>query len=367
MAATTIVVPVFNGADAVSRCLASLSAWPDVPVVVVDDASTDPAIRPMLEAFRAGRGAVTLIHAPVNSGFIATANAGAEAAGDSDLLFLNADTEVTRGALEELAGAMDAPEAMVACPLSNNATFLSVPRYQQEAPLPDGMGAEDMAAVLAECARGADPVDLPTAVGFCMRVRRDAWRRFGPFDAAYGRGYAEDDDFAQRVRAAGGRIACAPRAFVYHRGHASFGKDDRLAAQRRANGALLASRWPDYLPEMARYCRDNPLRPLHERVWDRVLSWPERRREHILHVVPEWPGREGDAILREARATRATRNHTIVVPTPDRGAWVDAIDGPSEPGIRWVGLVNAAERLERFISASPATDVRYYGEMKKAR
>jgi GT2 family glycosyltransferase len=358
----TVVVPVFNGAEPLARCLRSLAKWPGVPVVLADDASTDPAVGAMLTEFGRSRPGTVVLRAAANGGFVANANAGAAAAAaGSDLLFLNADTEVTAGALDALRHALDShPGAAAACPLSNNATFLSVPRYQQEAALPPGVAAEDMAALLREL--DAAPLEAPTMVGFCVLVRRAAWDAHGPFDAAYGRGYGEDDDLAQRFRAAGHAVLAVPRAFVGHAGRASFGIAPHVVEQRRANGALLASRWPRYAEETAAFCRRNPLRPLHERLWDRLLAWPQRRAVHVLHVVPAWSDPWDTEALAIARATRDFANHTLVAPAEDRGAWLDAIDGPVESGIRVVGVPGGPAHIARFAQASPARIAHFHGE-----
>jgi hypothetical protein len=253
--------------------------------------------------------------------------------------------------------------AAVCCPLSSNATFLSVPRYQQSNDLPFGVDSEAMARLVKESAADLDVLEIPTPVGFCMWVRREAWDEFGPFDQAYGVGYGEEDDFGQRVQAGGRAIVCAPRAFVYHRGSASFGDSPAVAERKRANGRLLRSRWPHYAERMRDFCQDNPLRPLHERLWDALLAAPARRPMHVMHVVDHWEAPGGafrEATLALCRATRDTANHTIVVPMPDRGAWLDAIDHEAEAGIRVVGLIDLPRRFAKFLAASPASTVQFH-------
>src|SRR5258708_10152760 len=267
MASPVIVLPVHNGATDVDRCLASLARWPDVPAVIVDDASTDARIAPLLASFAASRAQVRILSLPDNRGFVAASHAGAEAVdagatavdANADLLFLNSDTEVTSGALDEMCAALEArPGAMVCCPLSTHATFLSLPRYQQPNDLPAGWDAEQMARQVRECAGDLAALDIPTPVGFCMWVRREAWTRFGPFDAAYGLGYGEEDDFRQRVQASGGASICRPRAFVYHRGGASFGDTPQVAERKRGDATPLASRRPHYAERTRAFCQANP-------------------------------------------------------------------------------------------------------------
>jgi GT2 family glycosyltransferase len=360
MGALAIVVPVYNGVEDIARCLASLARWrpAGASIVLVDDASSDPRIAPALAAFALSHPEARVVTCEANRGFVAAANRGAaEADPAADLLFLNSDTELTPGALEEMRVALDLrPGAAVCCPLSNNATFLSIPRYQQANELPTGLDSQGMALAVRESAGELRVLDIPTPVGFCMLVRREAWRAWGPFDMAYGSGYGEEDDFGQRVQAAGAAIVCAPRAFVYHRGGASFGASEAVAERRRVNGRLLMSRWPQYAPRTRDFCQSNPLRPLQERLWHALLSAPAKREAHVMHLVHRWEvsGALRTRVLGLARATSELANHTVLVPMPDHGAWLDAIDHEVEPGIRVVGLVRFEERFAKFLAASPA-------------
>jgi GT2 family glycosyltransferase len=362
-----VVMPVFNAYDDTARSLAALARHrgAESSVVLVDDASTDPRIPSVLAGFADSQPRVTVVRMQANGGFVAAANRGAAAAdAASDLLFLNSDAVPTASAFEEMAHALRSrPDAATCCPLSNNATFLSVPRFQQPNAFPPGVDEEAMAMLVRECAGDLRVLDIPTPVGFCMWVRREAWERWGPFDRVFGRGYGEEDDFGQRVRAAGAAIVCAPRAFVRHGGEASFGRSPEVLALRSANIKVLRARWPSYPVEMREFCQANPLRPLQEKLWDLLLSYPERRATHVMHVVDRWE-REGDLrthMLELCRSTGTVENHTIVAPTPDRGAWVDAIDGEVERAIRVVGIVDLPRRFASFLAASPATRVRFHG------
>jgi len=366
METVAIVVPVYNGAAEVERCLAALARHrpPGSAVILVDDASTDPAIAPMLDAYAAANKDVRVLRAQENQGYVKSANHGAtEAPAGADLVFLNSDTEVTGGWHEEMSAALaDSLDAVACCPLSNNASFLSAPKYQQPNELPAGYSADRMAALVRASGGSQRAIPIPTPVGFCLRVRRAAWARFGPFDEAFGRGYGEEDDFGQRLQAAGREVVCAPRAFVYHRGGASFASVADLAEGRRANGALLAERWPGYGERMRAWCQANPLRPVHERIWEGLLMPQVPAPLHVLHALERWEltGALRENLLSIARLTGEFAMHTIVVPMPDRGAWMDAIDFESGGNLRVVGLIDFEERFERFLAASPAGLIHFH-------
>jgi len=363
----SIVVPVHNGTDDLARCLASLARHrpANSTIVLVDDASTDPRVLPMLRSFAAENADVRLVEASENRGFVATVNRGAaESRAEADLLFLNTDTEVTEGWASEMQDALDAhPGAMVCCPLSNNATILSVPRFQQQTPLTFGLDAGHMASLVRAAAGETRSIAIPTPVGFCMLVRREAWQRWGPFDLAFGRGYGEEDDFGQRVQADGGVVIAATRAFVYHKGAASMGDTPEVDERKRRNWELLSGRWPQYATRTKAWCRENPMRALHERIWNTLLAPRGFENIHVLHALEHWQvsGPVRERMLRLVRATRDFALHTIVTPMTDKGAWLDAMDFEFDQGMRVVGLLDFSNRFAAFLEAAHPTLVHVHG------
>jgi hypothetical protein len=82
----------------------------------------------------------------------------------------------------------------------------------------------------------------------------------------------------------------------------------------------------------------------------------------VLHALERWElaGALRANLLEIARATSDFAMHTIVVPMPDRGNWMDAIDFESGDHVRVVGLIDFEERFERFLAASPAGLVHFH-------
>lgn len=275
----TVIVPVHNALEALDACLASLDRTLPAgsPVLLADDASPDPRIAPMLAGW-AGRSAlaVRVLRRAANLGFPANCNAAFAETGEADVVLLNSDTVATAGWLARIAecAASDARIATIT-PWSNNAEICSFPRFCEDNPAPEQPDA------IAEAAAGLDRVypELPTAVGFCMYVRRAALRQLGGFDAAtFGRGYGEENDFCLRAAAMGWRNVLCPTAYVVHHGGASFAPLE--LAPNGENLARLLARWPDYNERVARFIMADPLRPLRERLAERLemlaRSGPQR-------------------------------------------------------------------------------------------
>lgn len=267
----TVVVPVFNGRPHLDHCLDRLvrTLPDDVAVCLLDDASTDPAVRPLLARVESVLGArrCRVIEQPENRGFVATVNAGV-AATAGDVILLNADTLPAAGWVEALrsCAATDARIA-TATPWSNHAEICSFPVLCTAAPIPGCIDAiAEAASRLPET-----PLDLPTGVGFCMWIRRAAWQSVGGFDAAtFGRGYGEENDFCRRLAGHGWRNVLAPRAYVAHVGSASFGPLG-LAPGGQALARLVA-RYPDYERLVAAFIASDPPAPLRAALLDRLRA-----------------------------------------------------------------------------------------------
>jgi GT2 family glycosyltransferase/glycosyltransferase involved in cell wall biosynthesis len=259
-----VVIPVYRGLDATRRCLRSLLRDPQPGlrsplhrIIVIDDASPEPALSRYLDRL-AARRFIHLLRNPTNLGFVATANRGIAEAGAHDVVLLNADTEVPSGWLPRLAGqAYSHARVATVSPFSNNATLCSYPAVEG-GPLPFG---ETLARIDAAClaANAGRSVTVPTTVGFCMYLRRDALDELGLFDAeTFGRGYGEENDFCMRANAAGWRHLLACDLFVYHEGEVSFGDD---APERAASIAPLEARWPEYRRRVGTHVRLDEARP----------------------------------------------------------------------------------------------------------
>lgn len=275
----TVVVPIYNALDELDGCLASLDRT--LPsgsrVLLADDASSDPRIEPMARGW-AARSAldVRYLRRERNLGFPANCNAAFVDSGDDDVVLLNTDAVTTTGWLAQLARcAVSDPRIATITPWSNNAEICSFPRFCENNPAPEHPDA------IAEAAAGLTPEypELPTAVGFCMYLRRAALRQLGGFDAdTFGRGYGEENDFCLRVAAMGWRNVLCDTAYVVHHGGASFGPLG--LAPNGDNLARLLARWPDYNERVARFIMADPLAPLRVRLNDRIealaRSGPQR-------------------------------------------------------------------------------------------
>ncbi len=218
-----VVIPVHGARDDTLRCLdsvlATLPAWGRV--VVVDDASPDQTLVQTLHALL-DRREITLLSHAANRGFPAAVNTGLKACGGDDVVLLNSDTLVADGWLERLREAAYSSACIgTVTPLSNNATVLSYPDAWHDNALPSLQETRTLDALAATLQ--VEPVDIPTAVGFCMFIKSACVAQVGGMrEDLFAQGYGEENDFCMRARHVGWRHVAAPNVFVAHIGGRSF-------------------------------------------------------------------------------------------------------------------------------------------------
>src|SRR5438874_3396390 len=152
-----IVVPVYNAAEDLARCVESLLRHTngDWRLLLIDDASPDPAIQTYFSELNTrALPKVALLANPGNLGFTLTANRGiAETRPGSDIVLLNSDTVVTRGWLEKLSRCADSDSRIgTITPFSNNAEICSLPRFCVNNAWPPRRDPEALVAALESAA-----------------------------------------------------------------------------------------------------------------------------------------------------------------------------------------------------------------------
>lgn len=278
-----VIIPVYRGVAETRRCIESVLAQQQAApheVVVIDDATPEePLARYLDELARAGR--INLQRNDANLGFVRSVNRGMALHADRDVVLLNSDTEVANDWLDRLQrAATSAPDVATATPFSNNATICSYPFEGWGAGTPGTLGLAAVDGLFASANR-ARTLEIPTAVGFCMYIRREALVKVGAFDAErFGRGYGEENDFCMRALKAGWRHLLAGDVFVYHQGSVSF-SEERFALMKAASTALLEVH-PDYTQRVHQFIIADPVAPLRAAVDNaRVAFGPEEAR-HVL-------------------------------------------------------------------------------------
>lgn len=278
-----VIIPVYGGVEQTRRCIDSvLSQQQAAPheVVVIDDASPEPRIAAYLDDL-ARHGRISLHRNESNLGFVRSVNRGMALHGDRDVVLLNSDTEVANDWLDRLqAAACSAPEVATATPFGNNATICSYPFEGWSGGVPGTLGLARMDRLFATANAGRT-LELPTAIGFCMYIRRACLDQLGLFDAErFGRGYGEENDFCMRALKSGWRHVLAADVFVYHEGSVSF-SEERFELIKAATAALLAAH-PEYTSRVHEFIKADPAAQLRAAVDNARVAFGAEEARHVL-------------------------------------------------------------------------------------
>lgn len=338
----TVVVPVHDAHDAVAECLAALlrntAFGGSDRLLIVDDASTDPRIGPLLASV-AGLPGIRVVTNPQNLGYTRTINRAIGLAGDDDVVLLNSDTVVGPNWLARLkATAWRHDRIGTVTAVSNAAGEFSVPAAGN-APAPD-FDPDTLARAVADS--GAEPFEVPTGNGFCMYVRRDLLVAIGAFDeTAFPTGYGEENDFCMRAGSAGWANLVDPSVYVQHRRSASFG--ERREALAEAGFRRVLQMHPGYAGAIRAIATSPGFIEARYRIarqFRRLAGGASPPRPRILYVISTRVG--------GTPQTNADLMHAVA---GDHDAIALCSDGRALEVLRAVG--SGYEPLERHALAAP--------------
>ena len=242
----SIIVPIFGKIEYTLRCLASIAEnSPQTPfeIIVVDDCSPDDSFEVLSRVHD-----IRVIRNKTNQGFIRSCNAGADNAKGNYLHFLNNDTEVTAGWLDELLR-----------------TFSEIPGtgfVGSKLIYPDWRLQEAGGIIWRDGSawnygRFQDP-SLPIynyarEVDYCsgasIMVPKVLFEELGGFDEHYLPAYCEDCDLALKIRDKGYRVIYQPLSTVVHYEGVTSGTDTSQGtkAYQIGNTKKLFERWQSRL------------------------------------------------------------------------------------------------------------------------
>lgn len=290
----SVIIPVYNQIDFTLACLASLQEHQEsypFEVIVVDDCSTDETQSKLKNI-----PGLTYLRKERNSGFTASCNLGAERARAPYLFFLNNDTTVATGWLDQLRRTFD---------------------YEPKAGLvgsklvyPDGRLQEAGGIIWRDASgwnRGKfqDPrrpeFNFLREVDYCsaasVMIPKSLFDSLGGFDSKYSPAYYEDTDLAFKVCAAGRKVLYQPLSVITHFEGATSGTDLASGAKKHqaTNRSIFAESWKEVLetkPVNGDIATWDSLQPEKKRILviDHHLPMPDRdsgslRMSQILTIL----------------------------------------------------------------------------------
>lgn len=287
--AIDILIPVYKGYEQTKTCIESVlnsNLNSNTRLIVIDDCSPDEKINLYLNKL-SNEGKIKLYRNNVNQGFVSTVNFGMRLSESHDVILLNSDTEVCGDWINKLKWhAYSRPRVASVTPFSNNATICSYPDLHGFIELPSRSNLQDFdrAFFLANKHKN---ICIPTAVGFCMYIRRECLDEIGLFDEKkFGKGYGEENDFCLRASKQGWVNLLAGDTFVFHEGSVSFSNE----SDSRKNIALktLTDLYPNYEVLISEHIQKNETFPLIASAL--IERAKQDKRPKILHILHNFSG-----------------------------------------------------------------------------
>jgi len=242
----SVIIPAYGKMEYTLRCLHSIAAHAPVApfeVIVMDDCSPDDSFG-VLSSVKG----IRLLRNERNQGFIRSCNNGAKAAHGEYLHFLNNDTEVTAGWMDEL--------------LRTFREFPGTGIAGSKLVYPDGRLQEAGGIIWQDGSawnfgRFQDP-QLPVynyarEVDYCsgasIMLPKALFDELGGFDEHYLPAYCEDSDLALKIRDNGYRVIYQPLSTVIHFEGITSGTDTTQGAKacQLENSKKLFARWQQCL------------------------------------------------------------------------------------------------------------------------
>lgn len=225
----SVVIPAYNRADLLERCLTALEASEDVTweATVVDNASPEE-----LTELRARYSGIRWLRSESNLGYAGANNLGLRGAGGRYICWLNSDAEVEPGTLATLVAYMDrSPRAGAVTPCNLGTDGLPQSTLSPEHGLAMAWLRDSGPHLLFPNAWPFREWHLPrfdfaaeqrvaTSQTTCFLIRTEAYRQVGEMDEELFLFY-NDVDYCRRLRNAGWEIVYLPDARVLHHGSAS--------------------------------------------------------------------------------------------------------------------------------------------------
>ncbi len=242
----SIIIPIYGNINYTLNCLASIAKnqpSASIEVIVVDDFSPDSSVE-VLERI----DSIRLVRNDFNLGFIKSCNRGASLARGEYLLFLNNDTQVTPGWLDEL--------------LDTFFNFDNVGLVGSKLIYPDGNLQEAGGIIWRDGTAWtfgkfqnplAPEYNYARSVDYCsgasIMVPKDIFKKVGGFDEDYLPAYCEDSDLALKLRSMGFGVIYQPKSLVIHFEGVTSGNDTSqgIKSYQVANTRKLFDRWKDFL------------------------------------------------------------------------------------------------------------------------
>ena len=262
-----IIIPVYKGVKETKHCIESVinsNQSTNKRIIVINDSSPEPELVSYLSG-KAESGHIYLLTNQENFGFVESVNRGIILNPEHDILLLNSDTKVVGDWLDRIVRCAYSDDNIgTVTPFSNNATICSYPIFCAENDIPQKWTIESIDN-LFRIFNDGDYIEIPTAIGFCMYIRRKCVQEVGLFDVQhFGKGYGEENDFCMRASALKWKHLLCGDTFVYHTGGVSF--VERRDPRKEKAMCILRALYPEYEDIVHQHIIEDPAKSLRYKI-----------------------------------------------------------------------------------------------------
>jgi GT2 family glycosyltransferase len=249
---TLAIIVTFNSARYIAECLTSLlESSPNIPILVVDNASSDGTSSLVHQRFTN----VIVIETGSNLGYAGGNNLGLRYAADNNYefaLIANPDCTFSKDCVPGLVSALVAhPNVAAASPVIFRADGTTV--WYAGADLDVRRGTSQH-VIEVPSPSGPDIVMTKRANGCAMVVRLTAIKRIGNFDERYFL-YYEEAEWCARCADAGLDIVVVPTSVAFHDvGHGIGGMSDSYLYYMTRNRLILIQQYGGHVLPALPYC-----------------------------------------------------------------------------------------------------------------
>lgn len=251
----SVIIPAYRNVEYTLRCVwSALNSSDTTPCefVIADDKSPDNSGCFLADAL-SGLENIRFLQNPENLGFLKTCNAAAETCDAKYLFFLNNDTVVLDGWLDELVQTIETDE---------DAGLVGSKLLYPNGLLQEAGGIVWDEGYGANFGRMDDPNypeynfkrDVDYISGAAIIILNEDWRELGGFSEEFAPAYYEDTDLAMKVRAKGKRVIYQPRSVVVHFEGISSGTDIASGVKKYqvVNRRKFSEKWKNQLSLMGK-------------------------------------------------------------------------------------------------------------------
>lgn len=247
-----VIIPVYNGYDYFDKLFNSIfNTNLNMNVIVINDCSSDERVQAYLDTLSATLNNVIVINNESNLGFVKSVNKGL-ALSKNHVALVNTDVEVPENWLERLMYPIFNDKTVASTtPYTNCGTICSFPEIGIDTSIFDNRSVFFVDSIF----RDFNPTytEMPTGVGFCMGMSRNAIKKVGILDEEnFGKGYAEENDWCQRAIEKGFKNVHVENLFVYHKHGGSFQSEEKKKLLE-TNMKRLEAKHPNYLTDVAKF------------------------------------------------------------------------------------------------------------------